>query len=55
MLVMRRYYKRWGHKILEGSVDGIKSRGAQRRKWRDNIKDWMNITINGSLKRTAED
>ena len=25
--------------ILEGRVDGIRSRGAQRRKWTDGIKD----------------
>ena len=26
-------------KILEGRVDGMRSRGAQRRKWTDGIKD----------------
>ena len=41
--------------ILEGRVDGIRLRGTQRRKWRDDIKDWFNITDNGSLKRTSKD
>ena len=41
--------------ILEGSVEGIRSRGAQRRKWSDDVKDWLNITDYGSLKRTSED
>ena len=29
--------------ILEGSVDGRRSRGAKRIKWTDDIKDWCNI------------
>ena len=40
--------------ILEGSVDGIRSRGAQRRKRTDGIKDLPNIRDYGSLKRTSE-
>ena len=41
--------------ISAGSVDGIRSRGAQKRKWTDDIKDWLNIRDYGSLKRTSED
>ena len=41
--------------ILEGRVNGIRSRGAQRRNLTDNIKDWFRITDCGSLKRTSED
>ena len=37
--------------ILEGSIEGIRSRGAQRRKWTGDIKDWMNITDYGSMKK----
>ena len=40
--------------VLEGIVDGIRSRGAQRRKWTDGIKDWLSITDYGSMKRTSE-
>jgi len=36
--------------ILEGSIYGVRSRGAQRRKWTDNIKDWFDVTDYGSLK-----
>ena len=41
--------------ILEGGVDGIRSQGAQRRKWTDDVKDWFIITDYGSLKRLSED
>ena len=41
--------------ILEGSVEGIRSRGAQRRKWSDNVTELLNITDYGSLKRTSDD
>ena len=41
--------------ILEGRVDGIRSRGAQRTKWTDDVKDWFDITDYGRLKRTSED
>ena len=41
--------------ILEGSIDGIRSRAAQRRKWTDDVKDWFDITDYGRLKRTSED
>ena len=27
--------------ILEGRIDGIRSRGAQRRRWTDDVKDWQ--------------
>ena len=41
--------------ILKGRVDGIRSQGAQRRKWTDDVKDWFNVTDYGSLKRLSED
>ena len=41
--------------ILEGRLDGIRSRGAQRRKWTDDVKDWFDITDYGSLKRSSEE
>ena len=40
---------------LEGRVVGIRSQGAQRRKWTDDVKDWFNIKDYGSLKRLSED
>jgi len=39
---------------LEGSVDGIKSREAQRRKFTGYIKDGFSITDYGTLKMTSE-
>ena len=39
--------------ILEGRVEGIRSRGAQRRKWTDDIKDWFNIADYHGCKRTS--
>ena len=42
-------------KILEGRLDDIRSRGAQRRRWTDGVKDRFNITDYGSLKRLSED
>ena len=47
-----------GHDIatlLEGRVDGIRSRGAQRRRWIDDIKDCFSIVDYGTLKRITED
>ena len=41
--------------ILEGNVEGIRSRGAQRGIWSYDVKDWFNITDYGILKRTCED
>ena len=41
--------------ILEGRLDGIRSPGAQRRKWTDDAKDWFYITDYGSLKKVSED
>ena len=42
-------------KILEGRLDDIRSRGAQRRRWTDDVKDRFNITDYGSLKSLSED
>ena len=41
--------------IIEGTIVGKRSRGRQRKKWMDNIKDWMGEGSYGKVKRRMED
>ena len=29
--------------IIEGCIEDIRSQGAQKRKWKDEVKDWFGI------------
>ena len=40
--------------ILQGTVKGATRRGRQKKRWEDNIKDWMGMGFGDSL-RAAED
>ena len=40
--------------ILQGTVKGARSRGRQKKRWEDNIKEWTGMGFGNSL-RTAED
>ena len=40
--------------ILEGFIDGKKSKGRPRRMWIDDIKEWTNVREYGQLKRKAQ-
>ncbi|KAG1673931.1 Coiled-coil domain-containing protein 149 [Nymphon striatum] len=40
--------------ILEGSIEGVRDRGRQRRTWGDDVKEWSRTTSIGDAKRTAE-
>ncbi|KAG1682988.1 Myelin transcription factor 1-like protein [Nymphon striatum] len=40
--------------ILEGSIEGVRDRGRQRRTWGDDVKEWSRKTSIGDAKRTAE-
>ena len=40
--------------ILEGFIDGKKSKGRPRRMWIDDIKEWANVREYGQLKRKAQ-
>ena len=40
--------------IMEGFIDGKKSKGRPRRMWIDDIKEWTNIREYGKLNRKAQ-
>ena len=40
--------------IMEGFIDGKRSKGRPRRMWTDDIKEWTNIREYGQLKRKAQ-
>ena len=40
--------------ILQGTVKGARRRGRQKKRWEDNIKEWMGTGFRDSL-RAAED
>ena len=40
--------------ILQGTVKGARKRGRQKKRWEDNIKEWMGMGFGDSL-RAAED
>ena len=40
--------------IMEGFIDGKKSKGRPRRMWIDDIKEWTNIREYAKLKRKAQ-
>ena len=61
--VKRRKLKWYGHvtrstglakTILQGTVQGKRKRGRQRRRWEDNITEWTGKTMGDNLRR-AED
>ena len=39
---------------LEGMISGKRSRGAQHKRWKDNIFDWTDIDLN-SLNKATQD
>ena len=41
--------------IIEGSVEGKRSRGRQRKTWMEDIKEWMGESSYGLVKRRMED
>ena len=41
--------------IIEGSVEGKRSRGRQRKTWMGDIKEWMGESSYGMVKRRMED
>ena len=62
-LTMRRKLRRYGQisgasgmgkKILQGKVKGVRRRGRQKKRWKDNIKEWTGMEFEDSL-RAAED
>ena len=40
--------------VLQGTVKGARRRGRQKKRWEDNVKEWMGIRFEDSL-RAAED
>ena len=61
--VRRRKLKWFGHvsrhdtlskTILQGTVEGGRRRGRQRKSWLDNIKDWTNLGVPELLARLAD-
>ena len=40
--------------VLQGTMKGARRRGRQKKRWEDNIKEWMGMGFGDSL-RTAED
>ena len=40
--------------ILQGTVKGARRRGRQKKRWEDNIKEWMGMGFGDSL-RAEED
>ena len=40
--------------ILQGTVRGKRRKGRQKKRWEDNIKDWIGMDFSGSA-RAAED
>ena len=40
--------------ILQGAVKGARRRGRQKKRWEDNIKEWIGMEFGDSL-RAAED
>ncbi|KAG1683622.1 hypothetical protein GQR58_009842 [Nymphon striatum] len=40
--------------VLEGSIEGKRDRGRQRRVWGDDVKEWSRSASFGQAKRTAE-
>ena len=40
--------------IMQGTVNGARRRGRQKKRWEDNIKEWTGMGFGDSL-RAAED
>ena len=41
--------------LIEGIVEGKRSRGRQRKTWMGDIKEWMEESSYGAVKRRMED
>ena len=64
LIMVKKWKLRWyGHiarssgmakTILQGTVKGARRRGRQKKRWEDNIKEWMGMGFGDSL-RAAED
>ena len=40
--------------ILEGKVEGKRSRGCSKATWLDNIKDWTGLSIHAAIQRAKD-
>jgi hypothetical protein len=38
--------------ILQGTVQGGRKRGRQKKRWEDNIREWTGLSVNDSLRKT---
>ena len=61
--VKRRKMKWYGHvtrawgfakTVLQGTVRGGRRRGRQRKRWEDNIRDWMGLELSDPVRRAEE-
>jgi len=41
--------------IVQGSISGSRSRGRQRRRWTEDIVDWIGLDINTAARLTDTD
>ena len=62
-MVKKRKFRWYGHisrssgmakTLLQGTVKGVRRRGRQKKRWEDNIKEWIGMGSGDSL-RAAED
>ena len=62
-IVKRRKLKRYGHDsrssvlaktILQGTVKGGKRQGRQKKRWKDNIREWTGLEFGKSISRILE-
>jgi hypothetical protein len=37
---------------LQGTVQGGRKRGRQKRRWEDNMPEWTGLSVNDSLRKT---
>ena len=40
--------------ILQGTVKEVRRRGRQKKRWEDNIKEWMGMGFGDSLRAAEE-
>ena len=52
-LVKKRKLRWFGQTILQGTVTGKRKRGGQKKRWKDNIKEWTGMDFASST-RAAE-
>ena len=43
-----------GTTILEGKVEGKRSRGRPKATWLDNIKDWTGLSLHAAVQRAKD-